>query len=62
LIDAETFVEQQIDNDELLGQEIYPYLIRTYEPDLVLAGSEATDAIQHRFLSLAIEGGDQYDA
>lgn len=62
MIDAETFVEQQIDNAELLGQEIYPYLIRTYEPDLVLAGSEATDAIQHRFLSLAIEGGDQYDA
>ncbi|HMM28540.1 MAG TPA: alkaline phosphatase family protein [Aggregatilineaceae bacterium] len=62
MIDAETFVEQQIDNAELLGQEIYPYLIRTYEPDLVLAGSEATDAIQHRFLSLAIEGSDQYDA
>lgn len=62
MIDAETFVEQQIDNAELLGQEIYPYLIRTYEPDLVLAGSEATDAIQHRFLSLAIEGSYQYDA
>ncbi|MEL7672835.1 MAG: alkaline phosphatase family protein [Chloroflexota bacterium] len=62
MIDAETFVEQQIDNAELLGQEIYPYLIRTYEPALVLAGSEATDAIQHRFLSLAIEGSDQYDA
>lgn len=62
MIDAETFVEQQLDNTKLLGQEIYPYLIRTYEPDLVLAGSEATDAIQHRFLSLAIEGSEQYDA
>lgn len=62
MIDAETFVEQQLDNAELLGQEIFPYLIRTYEPDLVLAGSEATDAIQHRFLSLALEGSEQYDA
>ena len=61
MIDAETFVEQQIRNAELLGQEIYPYLIRTFEPDLVLAGSEATDSIQHRFLSLALEDSEQYD-
>jgi predicted AlkP superfamily pyrophosphatase or phosphodiesterase len=61
LIDAQTFTEQIIHNADLLGGQIHPYLIRTFEPDLVLAGNEATDAIQHRFLSLALPGSEQYD-
>ena len=61
LIDDETFMEQHIYSEELLGKDIFPYIIRTYQPDLVLAGNEATDSILHRFLSRATPGTPVYE-
>lgn len=61
LIDDVTFMEQHLFSEELLGHEIFPYIISTYQPDLVLAGNEATDSIVHRFLSLATPGTAVYD-
>ena len=62
LIDDQTFMEQHLHGEVLLGHQVYPYVIRTYQPDLVLAGNEATDAIQHRFLALATPGTPVFDA
>lgn len=62
LIDDQTFLEQHLHADDLLGHQVYPYIIQTYHPDLVLAGSEATDSIQHRLLALATPGTPVFDA
>jgi len=61
LVDEQTFMEQHLQATAILGEEIYPYIIRTYQPDLVLAGNEPTDAITHRFLALATPGTEVYD-
>jgi predicted AlkP superfamily phosphohydrolase/phosphomutase len=62
LIDAKTFVEQHIQASDVRAQQIYPYVIRTYEPDLVLSGVQQTDSVQHRFLAWGTPDNELYDA
>jgi len=61
LVDVETFIEQHTMATELLGTEIYPYVLKTYKPDLALVGVEWTDMNQHRFLGRCFPGSDSYD-
>lgn len=61
LIDVDTFVEGHTMSTELLGTEIYPYVMKTQKPDLVLSGVEWTDMNQHRFLGRCLPGSDVYN-
>ena len=61
LIDADTFAEQTLHWYQVLGGQMFPYIIQTYQPDLVMAGTPVPDIIQHAFLALATPGTEVYD-
>ena len=61
LIDAATYLEQSMRHVETLERQIYPYILRTVRPDLVMAGLGVTDSVQHRMLAWAVPGNELYD-
>lgn len=61
LVDARTLYEQVERWFELVGTRVMPYIVREYEPDLVLAGNVGVDSLQHRFLARATPGTPVYD-
>jgi hypothetical protein len=61
LIDAQTYIEQSLRHAQTLATQIYPYILKTGQPDLVLAGLGVTDSVQHRMLGWAVPGNELYD-
>jgi hypothetical protein len=61
LINAGTFAEQILHWYQVVGGQMFPYIIQTYQPDLVMAGTAVPDIMQHSFLALATPGTDVYD-
>jgi hypothetical protein len=61
LINAGTFAEQILHWYQLVGGQMFPYIIQTYQPDLVMSGTGVPDIMQHAFLALATPGTDVYD-
>jgi hypothetical protein len=61
LIDARTYIEQTLRHAQTLSSQIYPYVLKTSRPDLVLAGLGVTDSVQHRMLAWAVPGNELYD-
>ena len=58
MIDEQTFVEQVLMYQKVMGEQILPYLIEVYKPDLVLAGTPSPDIIEHVFFGRAMGEGD----
>ena len=61
LIDAPTYIEQSLRHAQTLASQIYPYVLKSVRPDLVLAGLGVTDSVQHRMLAWALPGNELYD-
>jgi len=61
LIPASTFAQQILYWYQVVGGQMFPYVIQTYQPDLVMAGTGVPDIMQHSFLALATPGTDVYD-
>lgn len=61
LIDDDTFAEQTLDWYRVMGDQMFPYIVKTYHPDLVMSGTPVPDIMQHAFLALATPGTDIYD-
>jgi predicted AlkP superfamily pyrophosphatase or phosphodiesterase len=61
LIDADTFAEQVLHWHQVVGDQMFPYVVETYQPDLVMAGTPVPDIIQHVFLALSTPGTEVYD-
>ena len=61
LINAGTFTQQILHWYQVVGGQMFPYIIQTYQPDLVMAGTGVPDTMQHSFLALATPGTDVYD-
>lgn len=61
IIDEDTYVEHG-----LLWEKAYfpmfSYVLMTYNPDVVFAGYDLTDAFSHQFLALTVPGTPYYDA
>jgi 2',3'-cyclic-nucleotide 2'-phosphodiesterase (5'-nucleotidase family) len=50
----DTYVQQGL-YFEKLEQALIPYIIKKYQPDLVMAGYPVTDEFQHQFLGLVVK-------
>ena len=61
LINAGTFAQQILHWYQIVGGQMFPYIIQTYQPDLVMAGTAVPDIMQHAFLALATPGTEVYD-
>jgi 2',3'-cyclic-nucleotide 2'-phosphodiesterase (5'-nucleotidase family) len=53
IVSEETYVEQGLYWEKLYGP-LTEYIIKKYQPDLVMAGYPATDEFQHQFLGLIV--------
>jgi len=61
IVDEDTYVEQGL-LWEAAYHPIFRYIIKTYKPDLVFAGYDATDGFSHQFLALTVPSTPYYEA
>ncbi|MDQ2806534.1 MAG: 5'-nucleotidase C-terminal domain-containing protein, partial [Chloroflexota bacterium] len=53
IVDAQTYVEQGLKWYDTFSP-LYDYVIKTYNPDVVMAGYPVTDEFSHQFMALAM--------
>ena len=61
LVDADTLYEQFMLWDHVVAGQMFPYIVESYAPDLVMAGTPLPDAIQHLVLAQAVPGTAVHD-